>query len=393
GADLPEIRVDDTVDALGDLGEALWREADREGLHTIDVTGSNGKTTTKEILRALWSGRGEVFATPGNYNNRIGLPLTLCSLPVDCDHLILELGSNAEGEIAELIRRAPGAERVITSIGADHLAGYGSVDGVRRAKAEIADCADESTAIVVPVDEREELPLDGPGEVWTFGQGAEASVRVREVRTMSAGEPTRVSLEWKGGGRTFELGLPGRHNASNLAAAVATGRARGVTFPPDVDERLVDLDLPAGRWRRVAVGPYDLVDDAYNANPTSVRASVATFTDARPQGPVAGADAPCRIAVLGEMAELGERADDLHERIAAEVAGRPAIDVFCAVGDRADRMADAAREAADDVEVVAVDDAGTAGEWLAERDERGMVWLKASRSARLERVIEVLEEA
>ncbi|MFU8807359.1 MAG: UDP-N-acetylmuramoyl-tripeptide--D-alanyl-D-alanine ligase, partial [Bradymonadaceae bacterium] len=158
---VPLIRVDDTFAALSRLGQALWQEAREEGLHTVAVTGSNGKTTTKEILASLWGTLGSVHATVGNLNNHIGVPLTLCALPARCDHLIVEMGANGAGEIRGLIALAQARERIITSIGFAHIEGFGSVDGVRRAKAEIFENADASTVAIVPYSEKSRLIPEG----------------------------------------------------------------------------------------------------------------------------------------------------------------------------------------------------------------------------------------
>ncbi|MFW5967328.1 MAG: UDP-N-acetylmuramoyl-tripeptide--D-alanyl-D-alanine ligase [Persicimonas sp.] len=387
---LPEglagVVVDDTLDGLTELGHAVWEEAQSEGLHTIDVTGSNGKTTVKEMLAALWGARGAVFATPGNLNNHIGVPLVLCDLPVDCEHLVLEMGANAPGEIAHLVSLAPGSERIVTSIGTAHVEGFGSVDGIRRAKSEIFEKADDETTAVVPHREVENLIDDDfPGRVVTVGFEPDADLRV-ESRDASREHAQVVQIEGAGGEWTIGLPLPGAHNALNVATSLATLIVRGSA--PDgrtCTEVLADLTLPAGRWRETTVGPWRVLDDAYNANPSSIRASFDAFmkTDDALDRP--------RVAVIGYMAELGDEAERYHREVAVDLAGASGLDALVAVGRHAESMADAARRAAppDGPEVVAFERAEAAARWLEGQGE-GFVFLKASREARLERVVDFL---
>ena len=397
GADLdgeettfPLIRVDNTLEALQQLGAALWREADREGLYTVAITGSNGKTTTKELAAALASTCGRVHKTSGNLNNHIGLPLTLCDLPAHCDHLIVEMGANAPGEIAKLIGMAPGDARVITSIGLDHPEGFGTLDGVRRAKAEIAHSADEETALVVPASEREAVvPANYPGDVWTFGPEAEARVRICESSELpGALDAQRVTLEFEDERWELRLGLPGPHNASNLAAASATLLARGASIEPESwSEALRDIDLPGGRWRRLDLEGFRMVDDAYNANPASVRASLDAFVDLD----VEDAPSPTRIAVLGEMDELGDRSETLHRKVAGEMAVRDALDALVFQGPHAEIMVERAREVDTSLDVRALQTHEAIADWIEQR-RPAFVWLKASRRAELECVVDVLEQ-
>lgn len=388
----PLIRVERPRSALADLGQALWREAREEGLHTIDVTGSNGKTTTKELLSAIWSTEGEVFATPGNYNNEIGLPLTLCALPEACDHLILEMAANAPGEIEELVRLAPGDERVVTSIGRDHIEGFGSMEGVRRSKSEIFARTDGDELAVVPAAERNRLEFESfAGTVWTFGDERSADLRISGYRPVDRGSG-RFEFEYRTEGArwSLELGVPGRHNGANLACALSTMVGRG--REPDlaaIQSKLDDVELPGGRWRVSSLGDLKIVDDAYNANPTSVRASFSAFLDAAPQeidGDVA------RVAVLGDMLELGDEADALHRQVAAELASCEELAGLCVVGEYADPMARGVEEAGRaELDFCLCDEL----EEVADRLEHwspAFVWLKASRANELERVVELLRD-
>ncbi len=392
------IEVEDPELAMGMLGHALWKEATDGGLHSIAVTGSNGKTTTKEMLARLWSSVGVVHATRGNLNNQIGLPLTLCALPTRCDYLIVEMGANAAGDIAELIELAPASERIITSIGHAHIEGFGSLDGVRRAKSEIFLNADEKTVAIVPICEVVNVIHETfQGRVLTFGTEENADVRCT-VRQVMADGGQLVEVKVNSSKLVVRLPLAGEHNARNLAAACATlvavGGEKLLGEVLKSGDNFDGFELPGGRWRREKVGKFEIIDDAYNANPSSVRAAFDAFMSIEHAGE--------RIVVLGEMRELGENeAVQLHEEVARYVALTRGLHGFVAVGKYATVMCEAAAAAAaaaaessDDVglDVFAAADVCDAGAWLLSR-ESALVFLKGSRGSRLERIVEILRSS
>lgn len=384
---LPLIVVEDSLQALTDLGCAIWREAAEEGLHTIDVTGSNGKTTVKEMLALLWGMHGEVFATPGNLNNHIGVPLVLCDLPAKCDHLILEMGANAPDEISHLISLAPGSERIITSIGTAHIEGFGGVDGIRRGKSEIFERADAQTTAIMPHSERDNLIDEAfPGRVVTVGFEDEADVCVRELDSEEAtADVQRFEISFEGRTWTICLPIPGAHQGLNAGTSIATLLARGREPVEDLcNVELAALSLPAGRWRVVDAGDFRFIDDAYNANPSSVQASFDAFmgtTDAQDRS---------RVAIIGEMLELGDDAEDWHLQVASKLAAHRRLDALVAVGPHAARMAEAARaNGADALDAVGFDSVDAAAQWLADRPA-SFVFLKGSRGARLERIVDLV---
>jgi murE/murF fusion protein len=386
--DLPMIIVEDTLDGLTALGRAIWREATDEGLHTIDVTGSNGKTTVKEMLALLWGTRGDVFATPGNLNNHIGVPLVLCDLPQICDHLVLELGANAPDEILHLVGLAPGTERIITSIGVAHIEGFGSVDGIRRAKSEIFEHAGAETTAIVPFSEVDNLiAADFCGQVITVGfeEGADLRIELLEPDTASE-EALRFDVEYKEHRSTICLPIPGAHHALNAGTALATLFARGLEPRADLcNAALSKLALPHGRWSVVDRGEVCFIDDAYNANPSSVKASFDAF-----MGTSDSQNRP-RVAIIGEMLELGRDATRWHCEVSAAIASRERLDAFVAVGPFAQAMAEAARTNGHaQLEVRGFESVEDAARWLASQGP-AFVFLKASRGAKLERVVDLME--
>jgi MurE/MurF fusion protein len=381
----PHIVVEDTLVGLQRLGQAVWAAARAQGLHAVAVTGSNGKTTTKELLRSIWSVYGPTYATSGNLNNHIGVPLTLANMPGEQEHFIVEMGANGPKNIAELIAFAPADERIITSIGAAHMEGFGSLDGVRRTKSEIMDGGDAGSTAILPHAERPLLPIPASfaGQIVTFGEEEGATVRVAEY-AVAGPQHSRARIVWPGGEGAFVLPIHGLHHATNLAAALATVVARGVEVRTDaINAALAQLVLPGGRWRQVELGDRLFLDDAYNANPSNVRASLAAFVGWQATLERAGV----RVAALGEMRELGEHSEAMHREVAAYAAGLSGIDVLLFVGPWAAAQAESARAAGAAMRVEAVADAESAAHVLA-RLGPSVVFVKASRGARLEQIIQ-----
>jgi UDP-N-acetylmuramoyl-tripeptide--D-alanyl-D-alanine ligase len=377
---LPCIVVEDTLDALQRLGAALFDEARRDGAFSIALTGSNGKTTTKELLVAVWSTISTVHANVGNLNNHIGVPLTLCAIPQEAQTIVVEMGANQFGDISELIALAPADVRIITSIGHAHIEGFGSIEGVRRAKSEIFEQSTPQTLAVVPHTERGRLNLGSfRGTVDTVGpakSGADIEV-----------EPSSPDVVVRGRGLEYHLRLPlpGAHNAHNLATALGTMLVADRRPDRDrLDVALRELVLPGGRWRTVERGDWTFLDDAYNANPSSVRASWDGFVEMRERsGEVASSDV---VGVFGEMLELGDDAEALHADTARWIAQRGGADVLAFVGAFAGAMAAAAGDVGETT-ALAFEDPDRVAAWLAGHTP-GTVFLKASRGQRLERIIE-----
>lgn len=383
------IVVDDCLQALGRLGYGLWREARQDGLHTVAVTGSNGKTTTKEFLATLWGMHGSVWATPGNFNNHIGVPLTLCALPEECDHLIVEMGANHIGEIEELIKLAPADERIITSIGRAHLEGFGSVAGVRRAKSEIFTSSTRATAAIVPFAEKEELiPRDFHGSSFAFGADDNADVRVHTGRPIEVNGRPGMEVHIEVDSRAWTCALPflGTHNASNLAAAMTTLLYRGL-YPDDdeLNEALGGIILPQGRLRTVTVDSLRILDDAYNANPSSMRASFQAF-----EAWCGGKDLGIKVAVIGDMLELGDRSETEHRDLAHWLSARDSVDALLFVGEFAQIMAETLEGRRTACEVLAFATLDDVVQWLRQK-ESAQVYLKGSRGNRLEEIVEMLK--
>ncbi|MBI5511900.1 MAG: UDP-N-acetylmuramoyl-tripeptide--D-alanyl-D-alanine ligase [Deltaproteobacteria bacterium] len=377
---VPRLVVRDTLTALGDIAREVRR---RIGRPLVAVTGSNGKTTTKELLYAALSARGPVHKTTGNLNNLVGLPLTMLAWPTAAWAAVLEMGMSAPGEIARLTEIAAPTVGVITNVGPAHLSGLGTVADVGRAKGELyTGLSPEATAVVNaddPVLAAVAVPLLGARKRLTFGSSRAADVRV--VGQRLRGETSSVDLEVLGRPCRLTIPLVGAHNAMNAAAAVAGALALGLTAG-EIQAAIGGVVVPGGRLRavRIEAKGIHLIDDTYNANPASMQAAFLALAQLS-QGR--------RVAVLSDMLELGPDAPALHYGVgkAAAVSG---VHLVLTVGEHAAEIARGATEAGAHAShcgslaelCQTLDRVLTAGDWVLVKGSRGM---------RMERVVAHLE--
>jgi len=375
---LPLIRVADTRRALQDIARA-WRL--RCGARVIGLTGSAGKTTTKEMAAACFSGGGPVCATQGNLNNDIGLPLSLLTMTRETAFGIFEAGMNHPGEIARLADILKPHVAIISSIGRAHIEFFGSVEAIAREKGELLRVLPSDGFAVLCRETAHFDVLAGMSSapVVTVSLAARDADFFGEVLDVCAG---RVRVTEQATGERVELasGLPGAHNASNLLLAFAAGRRAGVSADAAV-EGMARFSMPGKRWEVSARGGVTIVNDAYNANPDSMRVALETFMRVPCEGR--------RMVVLGDMRELGGHSETSHEEVGRQVAAlRP--DFFVAVGGQMRRCA--VREAvAQGFPAARVFEADTAQEaaalvWGVARAGDGVL-LKASRGMALEDVL------
>ncbi|MFQ3623549.1 MAG: UDP-N-acetylmuramoylalanyl-D-glutamyl-2,6-diaminopimelate--D-alanyl-D-alanine ligase [Acetobacteraceae bacterium] len=318
------VLVADTLAALAALGRAGRA---RSAATVIAITGSVGKTGTKEALRHVLARQGATHASAASHNNHIGVPLTFARLPPSAAFCVAEIGMNHPGEISPLARLAAPHVAVITTVEAVHIEFFDSEEAIADEKASILDGVSASGAAVLNLDNRHFERLRGHaerrriGRILTFGADPRADVRLLDWRAEGFGGQARAAL--LGTEIGFRLAVPGRHAAQNALAVLAAAFAAGAD-PFRAASDLADLPPSSGRGRRLTValagGEAILIDDSYNASPPSVRAAFAVLGDAL---------AARRVAVLGDMLELGARAADEH-RALAEVAVAARIDlVFC----------------------------------------------------------------
>jgi len=315
------LAVDDTTIALQALGHAVRRES---GTKVVAITGSAGKTTTKEVTAELLAARYRVVRNRGNLNNHIGLPLSLVELRQRPEIAVVELGMNHPGEISTLVRVAEPDVRVWTNVGEAHLGFFASLDAIADAKAEIFEAASADTVLVANADDDRivsRLPSFA-GRVVTFGIDRHADVRASAVVDRGI-DGTSARITTARGSVEMTTPLVGRGNLANILAATAVAEEFGV--PLDTIAELAATLRPAahrGEIVRLRNG-ITIIDDSYNANPTATRRAIEVLTRS--------ASAGRRIAVLGEMLELGDRASDLHASV-GRAAAAANVDVLLAVG-------------------------------------------------------------
>lgn len=369
GVAVAQLIVPDALTGLQAAAQA-WRRRYTDPV--VAVTGSNGKTTTKQLLAAVFEARGPVLATRGNFNNHIGLPLTLLELRATHRTAVIEMGANHPGEIARLTELTQPQVGVITQAGDAHLEGFGSREGVARAKGELfAGMGDDGIAVINADDAYADLWRGlARGRRLTFGIELPADVSACGIQTHADGSTFELAVP--GGTAGVRLPLPGRHNVMNALAAAACGVALGLDVEV-IARGLGHVESAQGRvmWKTTRQGAR-LIDDSYNANPTSMRAGLELLAQ---QGGE-------RWAVLGGMGELGDASAALHEACGAR-ARELRIDRLFTLGPSG---ADYARGYGATTE--RYDDADALNRVLANELRGGVtVLVKGSRSARMERIV------
>lgn len=380
--DISVVRVKDTVTALGDIA-SWWRK--KYAAPCVAITGSNGKSTTKEMASAIASVRGPVLKTEGNFNNLIGLPLTVFRWEKEHKTAVLEMGMNAKGEIRRLAQVARPEIGLITNVTAAHLEKLQSVEGVAEAKGELFEVmAGKGIAIVNDEDPWvKKLGKKYGGQTITFGMQNTSDVQFRHMESTDLSS-TDLTLSIMGKERTIRLPLPGTHNVMNAMAAVAVGVALKIDLD-DILSRVVEFHPMAMRFERVQLANgVCMVNDSYNANPQSMKAAFRTVGSAKRAGRF--------IAVLGDMLELGLQSAALHREV-GRTAAESGIDKIFIFGNFASEMAEGAREGGiDSSKVEEFDDIDALKRSVENEIRAGDVLLvKGSRGMRMERIVEHLK--
>jgi UDP-N-acetylmuramoyl-tripeptide--D-alanyl-D-alanine ligase len=389
--DLCVLLVPDAGTALLKLGGAYRKTL--ETTKVIAVGGSNGKTTTTRLISAVLSKTLRGSVSPKSFNNAIGVPLTILGAKRSDQYLVCEVGTNAPGEIATLAGVVQPDIAVITSIGREHLEGLGNLHGVAQEEASLLRGLRPGGVAILTADSPElaevvrrdvAKPAGAGGGLITFGFGDHADLRLTSVETMPTG--TRFCLNDR---NWYTIPLLGRHNASNATAAVAVARRLGVENAA-IEAGLADAKGPEMRLQRERVGEVEVVNDAYNANPDSMQAALRTFDEVCPPSREGR-----RVAILGDMLELGEASSGAHAEIADAVSRLAAMDLVVFVGPRFSEAASVAERRRTISRVVkhgALDER-VAGEIAALLRPRDRVLLKGSRGMGLERIVMALRSA
>ncbi|MEU8803508.1 UDP-N-acetylmuramoyl-tripeptide--D-alanyl-D-alanine ligase [Spirillospora sp. NPDC048819] len=379
----PCVVADDVQEALGRLARGVLERL--PDVTVTAVTGSAGKTSTKDLIGGLAGRAGPVVFPPGSFNNEIGLPLTVLRADAATRHLVLEMGARGIGHIAYLTGIAPPDVGVVLNVGTAHVGEFGSRENIARAKGEIVEAVRPGGTAVLNADD----PLVAAmaprtrGEVVMFGRSPDAAVRAAD-ETLDEQGRARFTLVTPEGSAPVALRLHGSHAVMNALAAAAAARAAGLA-PAEIAAGLSEA-VPASRWRMEVTERADgvtVVNDAYNANPDSTRAAIDVLAHM--------ARGRRAYAVLGEMAELGASSAAEHAKI-GEHAARSGIAGLVVVGANAAAMAGGAGQVGSWTgECVQVDDVGAAVAALRERlAPRDVVLVKGSRVTGLERVAEAI---
>jgi UDP-N-acetylmuramoyl-tripeptide--D-alanyl-D-alanine ligase len=370
------LAVPDTLVALQTLGAAvrrLW------GKPLIGVTGSTGKTTTKEAIAHVLSSRFRVLKSEGNFNNHFGLPLMLLKIAPEHEAAVIEMGMSHRGEIAALAKIAQPEIGVVTNVAPVHLEFFKSVAEIARAKYELIESLPAGGTAILNADDEyvSQFGRDFHGKVVCYGRHPSADIRAENIESRgAAGSLFDVVID----GRRERATLPlvGTHNIYNSLAAVATGLERGLSLA-DAVGALATLTPADKRGAVVQVGNITVINDCYNSNPTALDAMVDTL---------AAMPAKRRIVVAGEMLELGPMGEELHRRSGEHIA-KKGIDILVGVRGLAQPMVEAAGHAGIRAEFVSTPE--EAGEWLVRETREGdVVLLKASRGVKLERALETV---
>jgi len=378
------IEVEDTRIALGRL--AGWYR-NQLAAQVIAVVGSNGKTTTKNLIAAVLGAKMPGRAAPASFNNAVGVPLTLLSAEPADEFVVVEIGTNHPGEIAGLARIVRPDLAVVTSIGEEHLAYLGDVGGV--AREEFSFISSMRGRAFVALSEQ---AAGFAGKQWrnggvtdtsrcsllTYGFDEKADLRAGDLRQIRDGQRFRVN-----GRFDYALPLLGRHNVLNALGAIAIGTRMRLSHG-EIAEALAGVQAPAMRLQRMTVGPITVINDAYNANPDSTRAAIEAV-DALP-------DLGRRVLILGDMRELGDHAERCHRQVGHK-AGQSTAQVVVSVGAHARTVADGVTAMAGTTKrIYACPSVEALGRKLPMLLEPGdIVLLKASRSVRLERIMPIIE--
>ena len=378
----PLIQVDDTTRALQRMASAI---RDRYDVTLIGITGSAGKTTTKEMIATLISSERRVHKSWGNFNNQIGAPLCLDNMPDDAQVVVSEMGMNHAGEIAEIAGLMRPHVGVYTNIAPVHIEFFGTIEGIAAAKRELLENVIPGGTIIVNNDNEHVVRISQGfnGRRVTYGVENDAEYRGTNIRERGL-LGTRFTLNAEGESREFELALPGRHNLDNLLAAIACARAVGISW--EGIERGVRDVKPA--YHRGVIVPFNgaqIYDDTYNSNPYALARTLELMSQADVSGR--------RIAVIGDMLELGEQELQFH---ADAGRGIPrSIDVVVGVGTRAQALLDGAREAGfEESQLRHFADAHAAGAFLRAFVQPGdLVLIKGSRGVGLDKAVAMLESA
>lgn len=378
GADYPYIQVESSLEAVKDIARFYLQQL---GIPVVGITGSVGKTSTKEVIASVLKEKYRTLKTQGNFNNELGLPLTVFRLRNEDEIAVLEMGISEFGEMSRLAGIANPDICVITNIGQCHLENLGDRDGVLKAKTEVFQFIKDRGHIILNGDDDKLATVEAVGDIQPmfFGMDEKFPVYADYVESQGLkGMFCRIHM----GQESFDVlvPMPGHHMVYNALAATAVGMVCGLT-PAQIKAGIESLEPVNGRFHMIDTKKILIVDDCYNANPMSMKASLEVLQDGLGR----------RVAILGDMGELGENEEDLHAEVGV-FAARQNIDVLICVGQLCKCMARAASAKSSDLEVIHMEDRRELLDGLSAYIKEGdTVLVKASHFMHFEEVVEALE--
>jgi UDP-N-acetylmuramoyl-tripeptide--D-alanyl-D-alanine ligase len=370
--------VDDPLAALQRLA-ARWRDA-LPATEVTGITGNVGKTTTKLIAAAVLAARYRVQASPNNYNNEIGVPLCLLEMRPETERAVIEMGMYTMTEISLLCEWARPSTGVVLNVGPVHLERAGSMETIIAAKRELPEALPEHGHAILNADDPDVAAMAAhtKARVWRFGTGDGVDVRGSDVSGLGAGG-FEYTLAASGRSRRMRVPLAGAHLLPNVLAAAAVGLADGIDFD-EVGDALEGLDVPLRLSVRPLAGGITLLDDTYNANPASMMAALDLLSELPGR----------RLALLGDMRELGALSDESHDAAGERAAA--VLDALYTVGDLADRISASARSAGLAAARHLPSKEAAVKELLSELHEGDVLLIKGSRALALETVVQAVKD-
>ena len=372
------LKVDDTLTAYQQIAGA-WRE--RFNIPVVAVTGSNGKTTTKDLTAAALNGLGNVQKTSGNFNNEIGVPMTLLELNNKHNAAVVEIGMRGLGQIESLAKFVKPTIGIVTNVSETHIELLGSIENIARAKGELVEAIKSGGTIILNADNphtAEMKNLAAPGvKVMTYGLEKSADVTAKNILIGSVS--TEFTLSYRGEDFDFEIPMLGRHNVSNTLAAVAAGLTLGLDIE-EIQRGISTLTTTKMRFEVIRRDGLTIVNDAYNASPASMRVAIKTASEIY-SGRL--------IAVLGDMLELGDISEKVHREIGAELVENK-FDTLITLGELGKFIAAGARDAGLK-NVYSFDTHDDAAKKIIELVRDGdTILFKASHVMHMEKIIELI---
>lgn len=372
------IKVDDTLTAYRQIA-GVWR--DRFDIPIVAVTGSNGKTTTKDLAAAALNGLGNVLKTSGNFNNEVGVPMTLLTLRDTHKAAVVEIGMRGLGQIESLAEIVKPTIGIVTNVSEAHIELLGSIENIARAKGELVEAIKSGGTIILNADNQHTAAMknivrDGV-RILTYSLDKDADFIAKDILIGSVS--TEFTLSFRGKEYDFEIPMLGRHNVSNALAAIAAGYACGLTVP-QVQRGFSTLTTTKMRYEVIRRDGLTIINDAYNASPASMRAAIRTTSEVY-DGRL--------IAVLGDMLELGNISEQVHREIGAELVENK-FDTLITLGELGKFIAAGARDAGLK-NVYTFDTHEDAAKKILELVRDGdMILFKASHVMHMEKIIELI---